>query len=1258
MVPICQLLIESRVLENLDISNNGVTDAGCLQLELTFKTLTKSEEGDTLKSLIMLSNPMTKKGKRALANSLIPREQSQLEFFACDSLQVLPENRRYDLSGNIDITDVMMLAGVLKGNSKITLLNVSGGKLNPNAISALGKSIMDNDRSGVEFVVTQAFSVDKDTTDLDLSTAAISIDDVIFLSAALKSNSTLTTLTVPTNLERGKNSAVLLKAMTMNVGLRSLNGMCVDDEETSDFSLGKFQGLQDYEQAWVGRRLEINKALTTNLILAGNNITGQELMKYKACLEANEVVTYLDLSNNPLGLEGAEIMSDVLRVNKTLRFIQMKKADLDGKGKKALGQALIDSPESQMTWFAADQWSFLPGTEGVDLGNRGITSDDLILMAGLLKRNQQLTWISLTKNPVCAKISMMDRVIGGDRFYETGIAAFFHSLRTSHSRITKLNMSQCALTTKALKSLAQLMEGKKCPLKWLDLRRVDVAVDGAQILANGLKENRTLKFLGFAESEIPLDSLYPKEKRGCCCTPFELDMSKNNLKIGGAFVMSALLPRSPSITKLNFSDNGMQPQSLPPIAEMLRNTMTITDLDLSHNSAGVHWRTNESQTEGVAAIIHALRFHTGITHLNFSSMTFVGCAIPAFSYGPMNQMLKAFRLNQTVASINLSGNFLNAEAIQLLVEALMFNQTLSYLDLKQNNITNEGALSIGSLLSRHKGLTRLDISACRLCSDDTGPTSTSSLSGVLLIAKSLMAETSVVRYLNLKDNGISDAAGNLAEAMEEMQRSGKRVRKKMKEDTDDDDQDHALLALGQNLTQATSLETVIFNTYPYHLKTLLGLDQAELLDFSNLDLGLEEIVVVTSIIVCNKHVKTIDLRGNELGPLEMKILGAALRDSTDCNIENIYCDRWCIDQRTLALQYKSKRFSEDDMVLLSALFKTNTKIRNVDLADNHIVGLIPPLNRGAYSLVGLKAFFHCLHYNKTLTNLNIRDNQLGSKGLNLLAFALDKNRTLTKINAAGNAVNMNIEHPDHQTEDHHGVEMLMKVMASNQMVTDLDISDNGLMLPDFTFIATMLPENNTLQKFFIQRTPIGIASGKVLADALTRNYTMKWMGIGYMEKQLDMVQIRDDIIEELHLPMAQLTPGGCVIMMSLATFSANLMCLNLAGNNMGVQAALTAADLLLNHKTLMTLDLSMNAICGVEYDYEASKWTGRFTLSSVIAIVQACRANRIERQVVLMQNGVSAEYIDELRKEFAGTFYFDREPVGHTSYPDIPGMGV
>ena len=140
------------------------------------------------------------------------------------------------------------------------------------------------------------------------------------------------------------------------------------------------------------------------------------------------------------------------------------------------------------------------------------------------------------------------------------------------------------------------------------------------------------------------------------------------------------------------------------------------------------------------SLSQALRVNTCLTSLNLSRNS-IGCE-------GANSLSQALRVNTSLTSLHLHDNSIGDKGANFLSQALRVNASLTFLDLSKNLIGDEGANSLSQALRVNTSLTFLDLSK-NLIGDE----------GANSLSQALRVNTSLT-FLDLSGNLIGDEGAN------------------------------------------------------------------------------------------------------------------------------------------------------------------------------------------------------------------------------------------------------------------------------------------------------------------------------------------------------------------------------------------------------------------------------------------------------------------------------------------------------------------
>jgi len=237
-------------------------------------------------------------GMRAIGNALLSAASSSVTALGCDAFDVPRDAASLDLSSKgLSPAAAVLLAGVLRGNSSITKLNLGGNKLGAEG----GKIIAD--------MLPQT-----KITSLDLGYNNIGVEGGKALAAVLPQTQ-ITSLNLSENsigVEGGKAlAAVLPQTMITTLGV---DGYALQIDELRGTKPAEKINLSD-------KRLGVASAV----IIA-------------ACIKENSVLKELNLSENSIGTEGGKVLAAVLPQT-NITSLNLEYNGLDENAKQRLRKA-------------------------------------------------------------------------------------------------------------------------------------------------------------------------------------------------------------------------------------------------------------------------------------------------------------------------------------------------------------------------------------------------------------------------------------------------------------------------------------------------------------------------------------------------------------------------------------------------------------------------------------------------------------------------------------------------------------------------------------------------------------------------------------------------------------------------------------------------------------------------------------------------------------------------------------------------------
>jgi Ran GTPase-activating protein (RanGAP) involved in mRNA processing and transport len=244
------------------------------------------------------------------------------------------------------------------------------------------------------------------------------------------------------------------------------------------------------------------------------------------------------------------------------------------------------------------------------------------------------------------------------------------------------------------------------------------------------------------------------------------------------------------------------------------------------------------------------------------------------------------------------------------------------------------------------------------------------------------------------------------------------------------------------------------------------------------------------------------------------------------------------------------------------MLKINRTLTSIDLSENDIeskgaIALAAALkdNQKLVSLdinnndigdEGVKALADMLKINQTLTSIDLSDSDMDEEGVKALADMLEINQKLTSINLNGNDIG----------DDTKALKALADMLKINQTLTSIDLSANGIESKGAIALAATLKKNQTLTVLKINDNEMRDEGTKALAEMLKINRTLT--SIDLSENYISSIGVKE-LADALKVNQA-------------------LTSLDLSVNCMGNTGAVFLAEALRINQTLTLLGVRSNEV--------------------------------------------------------------------------------
>ncbi|KAF8936480.1 hypothetical protein BGZ58_004138 [Dissophora ornata] len=312
---------------------------------------------------------------------------------------------------------------------------------------------------------------------LNLDRNAISQDAFKHLSEALKTNKTITTLSMILASVNDKNVKYIAKALTKTTTLMEL------DLSSNRITATGIEALCD--------ALLHNRTLT-RLCLQSNNITKAGAPHLATLLAKNRVIRHLNIGSNGLGDEGCINVIDAVRYNRALTSLSLDLNEMGTASASAMAAALHSNRHLAYLYIS----------------NNNIGDQGLVAICDSLKKNQSLIGLDLEMNQLgnrqgiagmkaladVLKVNTYLREINlsYNVFSSEEVKALMEGV-SANSTLESILLTHCGIQTEGALAIAEVLPSAK-GLQNLGLNfNPDIEVEGYWALATGLAKNRSMK---------------------------------------------------------------------------------------------------------------------------------------------------------------------------------------------------------------------------------------------------------------------------------------------------------------------------------------------------------------------------------------------------------------------------------------------------------------------------------------------------------------------------------------------------------------------------------------------------------------------------------------------------------------------------------------------------------------------------------------------------------------------------------------------
>mmetsp|Transcript_12388 Transcript_12388/g.40791 ORF Transcript_12388/g.40791 Transcript_12388/m.40791 type:complete len:388 (-) Transcript_12388:1086-2249(-) len=258
-----------------------------------------------------------------------------------------------------------------------------------------------------------------------------------------------------------------------------------------------YNGIDDAGAATLQRMLKLNKSIKV-LNLAGNSIGGEGTAKLAEALSepggGGAGVESLSLRGNPIGEEGGQAMAAMLRANKTLASLDLGDAELGMKSVVSIATALNEENRTlRHVGLGKVLISSLGGEGSVHLARMLAANDSLESLVASKHKMRAGDLETLVAYGLVANKTLARLDLAANELCEVAGSSLARLL-TDNASITHLDLAHNRLSDTGASAIAAVLSYNRS-LTHLDLSHNRLNDKGLLALADGLKFNTHLRYI-------------------------------------------------------------------------------------------------------------------------------------------------------------------------------------------------------------------------------------------------------------------------------------------------------------------------------------------------------------------------------------------------------------------------------------------------------------------------------------------------------------------------------------------------------------------------------------------------------------------------------------------------------------------------------------------------------------------------------------------------------------------------------------------
>ncbi|NXX64317.1 CARL2 protein, partial [Scopus umbretta] len=443
----------------------------------------------------------------------------------------------------------------------------------------------------------------------------------------------------------------------------------------------------------------LNQEISEQLLyMLSKSVTLEELVLENSGLKADFAQRMAQvLSNHPDSvLHTINLAGNQLEDRGIVAFSQHVKKSPKGLQSLSLARTMLTAKAGMSTLCKAlaDNKAIGSSLRHLDLsGNPGtLAGDDISNLQSLLHQCHSISHLSLASTD-CPLDAVSTYPLSTSHSSSHTIS---HPSSAVQGATALAGSSSTWLTSPPLQLFGALVHGCHTSLVHLDLSKNVYSHKRVKTISPDIKEFFSqacaLRHVSLAGTKLPADavrSLLQGLSDNSHISDLHLDLSSCELRSAGAQVIQDLIPDASSISNLDLSDNGFDPDMVTLVLSIGRSK------SIRHVSLGKNF--NIKSKEGLLDILHRI---VQLTQEDDCPLQSLSVAESRLKLGT-NVLLSALGSNTSLIALDISGNAMGDTGAKMLAKALQINTKLRTVVWDRNNTTAHGLLEVAQALERN-----------------------------------------------------------------------------------------------------------------------------------------------------------------------------------------------------------------------------------------------------------------------------------------------------------------------------------------------------------------------------------------------------------------------------------------------------------------------------------------------------------------------------------------------------------------------------